>query len=60
MVYQWEVSRLSGASYSIRNIASRRYLGMKVGAKVTEGYDLLAVDHVFPWDIMASSQPPFA
>ncbi|KAH6906872.1 hypothetical protein BKA70DRAFT_1285687 [Coprinopsis sp. MPI-PUGE-AT-0042] len=48
---QWELAKMYNAAYSIRNIATRRYLGMDLGDFVRDRYELHEVDHVFPWNL---------
>ncbi|KAH6880320.1 hypothetical protein BKA70DRAFT_1343709 [Coprinopsis sp. MPI-PUGE-AT-0042] len=48
---QWEIAKVAGRSYSFRNVETQRYLGMEIGTKVGEGYNLCEVTHAFPWDI---------
>ncbi|KAH6902276.1 hypothetical protein BKA70DRAFT_1435431 [Coprinopsis sp. MPI-PUGE-AT-0042] len=48
---QWEIIKVVGQSYSIRNVGTQKYLGMKLGERVRDGYELVAVEHAFPWDV---------
>jgi hypothetical protein len=51
---KWElIANEAGASFSLRNVRTRRYLGMRLGEKVKDGYTLREVEHAFQWDIRA-------
>ncbi|KAH6902269.1 hypothetical protein BKA70DRAFT_1307527 [Coprinopsis sp. MPI-PUGE-AT-0042] len=52
---QWEISRVVGQSYSIRNLGTQMYLGMRAGERVRDGYEIVEVQHPFPWDIRTKS-----
>ncbi|KAH6894032.1 hypothetical protein BKA70DRAFT_1320328 [Coprinopsis sp. MPI-PUGE-AT-0042] len=48
---QWELAKMYGAAWSIRNVATQQYLGIKPGDAVEEYYDLCGVEDVFPWHV---------
>ncbi|KAH6880321.1 hypothetical protein BKA70DRAFT_1238885 [Coprinopsis sp. MPI-PUGE-AT-0042] len=48
---QWEIAKVVGQLYSIRNVGTQRYLGMRVNERVRNGYKLVDVEEAFPWEI---------
>lgn len=58
MECQWEITNVREGSYSIRNVATQRYLGMKRGGRVSDDHELYEVDHAFIWDICETLDPP--
>jgi hypothetical protein len=42
-------------AYSIRNVATRKYLGMKLGDPVKDRDEVCEVEQVFPWDVRGDS-----
>ncbi|KAH6871100.1 hypothetical protein BKA70DRAFT_1356767 [Coprinopsis sp. MPI-PUGE-AT-0042] len=48
---QWEVARVMDFAWSVRSVASGRYLGMEPDGKVTDRYELREVERPFAWHI---------
>ncbi|KAH6902278.1 hypothetical protein BKA70DRAFT_1307550, partial [Coprinopsis sp. MPI-PUGE-AT-0042] len=54
----WEVSKVIDLLWSIRNLSSGHYLGMKAYDKVTDWYELREVEHPFLWHLRRFDQDP--